>query len=73
MIFLISPDGLSTWDTGIGCEIIKAILPKNVMVYKVARSREKAISVIARLKVETEGKEAILLELDLFDLSYANE
>ncbi|KAJ3899837.1 NAD-P-binding protein [Lentinula edodes] len=56
-------------NTGIGYEIIKAVLLKNAKVYMAARSSEKAAMAIARLKVETGGKEAIFLELDLSNLS----
>ncbi|KAH7872559.1 NAD-P-binding protein, partial [Lentinula edodes] len=56
-------------NTGIGYEIIKAVLLKNAKVYMATRSSEKAAVAIARLKVETGGKEAIFLELDLASLS----
>ncbi|KAJ7786444.1 hypothetical protein B0H16DRAFT_1490490 [Mycena metata] len=54
-------------NSGIGFEIIKALLPKNAKVYMFSRSRERAESAISRLKSET-GKEAFFIQLDLSDL-----
>ncbi|KAH8818744.1 NAD-P-binding protein [Flagelloscypha sp. PMI_526] len=56
-------------NTGIGYHTVKALLEHNAKVYLAARSREKAIAAIERLKKETNGKEAIFLELDLGSLA----
>ncbi|KAF7303495.1 Short-chain dehydrogenase/reductase family protein [Mycena indigotica] len=55
-------------NTGIGYETVKQLLLKNATVYLAARSAEKAAAAIARLKTETNGREAVFLELDLADL-----
>ncbi|KAJ7051102.1 NAD(P)-binding protein [Mycena amicta] len=55
-------------NTGIGYETVKQLLLKNATVYLAARSPEKAGSAIERLKGETNGKDAVFLELDLADL-----
>ncbi|KAF7303475.1 Short-chain dehydrogenase/reductase family protein [Mycena indigotica] len=55
-------------NTGIGYETVKQLLLKNATVYLAARSPEKAAIAIAQLKAETNGKEAVFLQLDLADL-----
>ena len=54
-------------NTGIGKEIVRALLRHNAKVYLAARSKERAESAIADLEKET-GKKAIWLHLDLADL-----
>ena len=55
-------------NTGVGKEIVKALLQHNAKVYLAARSPERAAKAIEELKAET-GKEAIFLQLDLSDLA----
>ncbi|QRV85244.1 short chain dehydrogenase [Ceratobasidium sp. AG-Ba] len=52
-------------NTGIGKETCKALLEKNAKVYLAARSKPRADDAIEWLKNETNGKEAVFLELDL--------
>ncbi|KAJ7207900.1 NAD(P)-binding protein [Mycena pura] len=54
-------------NTGVGYEIIKALLPKNAKVYMASRSEAKAKAAIAKLKEET-SKEALFLQIDLSDV-----
>ncbi|CUA76936.1 hypothetical protein RSOLAG22IIIB_06399 [Rhizoctonia solani] len=56
-------------NSGIGRETCKALLSKNAKVYIAARSKPKADEAIELLKSETNGKEAIFLELDLANLA----
>ncbi|KAJ7612609.1 hypothetical protein FB45DRAFT_1009230 [Roridomyces roridus] len=55
-------------NTGIGYETVKQLLLKNAKVYLAARSPEKAAAAIKSLEEETNGKQAIFLQLDLGDL-----
>ena len=55
-------------NTGVGKEIVKALLQHNAKVYLAARSPERAAKAIEELKAET-GKEAIFLQLDLASLA----
>ena len=55
-------------NTGVGKEIVKALLQHNAKVYLAARSPERAAKAIEELRAET-GKEAIFLQLDLSDLA----
>ncbi|KAF7307309.1 hypothetical protein MIND_00524900 [Mycena indigotica] len=54
-------------NSGIGKEIVKALLERNAKVYLAARNPENAKSAIADLKAET-GREAEFLEVDLANL-----
>ncbi|KAJ1309473.1 hypothetical protein OPQ81_006249 [Rhizoctonia solani] len=56
-------------NAGVGKETCKALLNKNAKVYLAARSKSKAEAAIEWLKAETNGKEAIFLELDLGSLA----
>ncbi|KAH8818745.1 NAD(P)-binding protein [Flagelloscypha sp. PMI_526] len=56
-------------NSGIGYYTVKALLEHNAKVYLAARSREKALVAIDKLKAETNGKEAIFLQLDLSSLA----
>ncbi|KAI5117021.1 hypothetical protein M0805_000005 [Coniferiporia weirii] len=53
--------------SGIGREVVLALLQKNAKVYIAARSRAKAEVAIGELK-ELTGREALFFELDLADL-----
>ncbi|KAH8829756.1 NAD-P-binding protein [Flagelloscypha sp. PMI_526] len=55
-------------NTGVGYYTVKALLEHNAKVYLAARSRDKGVAAVEKLKVET-GKEAIFLELDLASLA----
>ncbi|EIM81822.1 NAD-P-binding protein, partial [Stereum hirsutum FP-91666 SS1] len=55
-------------NSGIGRETVKALLMHNAKVYLATRDEQKARKAIAELKVETSGKEAVFLKLDLADL-----
>lgn len=55
-------------NTGIGREIVAALLRKNARVYLAARSPDKAQKAIDVLAKET-GKTALYLKLDLSDLA----
>lgn len=54
-------------NSGIGKEIVKALLNHNAKVYLAARNPESASTTIEELKKET-GKEAFFLELNLASL-----
>ncbi|KAF9055052.1 NAD(P)-binding protein [Hymenopellis radicata] len=56
-------------NTGVGYETVKALLEHNAKVYLAARSQDKALAAIEKLKSETGGKEAIFLRLDLASLA----
>lgn len=56
-------------NVGIGKETIKALLQHNAKVYMASRSKDKADTAIQELKAQTDGKEAIFLELDLGNLA----
>jgi len=53
--------------SGIGYEIVKALLPRNARVYIASRDKQKAQEAITELKSLT-GREALFLELDLANL-----
>ncbi|KAH8818753.1 NAD(P)-binding protein [Flagelloscypha sp. PMI_526] len=55
-------------NSGIGYHTVKALLEHNAKVYLAARSHDKAMKAIEKLKNETNGKEAIFLQLDLGSL-----
>ncbi|KAG6853457.1 putative secondary metabolism biosynthetic enzyme [Blastosporella zonata] len=55
-------------NTGIGKEIVRALLSHNAKVYMASRNAEKAKDAIEELKKDT-GKEASFLELDLASLN----
>lgn len=55
-------------NTGIGKETVRALLAHNATVYLAARSESKANEAIRELMVQTGGREAIFLELDLANL-----
>lgn len=52
-----------------GYETVKQLLLKNAKVYLAARDPVRAHDAANRLKSETEGREPIVLELDLADLT----
>ena len=54
-------------NTGIGKEIVRALLRHNAKVYLASRSAGKAKEAIDELKADT-GKEALFLQLDLASL-----
>ncbi|KAG6833420.1 hypothetical protein H0H93_013266 [Arthromyces matolae] len=54
-------------NTGIGKEIIRALLSRNAKVYMASRNAAKAKAAIDELR-EDMGKEAVFLELDLASL-----
>ncbi|TFK96602.1 NAD-P-binding protein [Pterulicium gracile] len=54
--------------TGIGYHTVKALLVKGAKVYIAGRNKDKGEKAIAQLKQETNGKEALFLELDLANL-----
>ncbi|KAG6856471.1 hypothetical protein H0H87_004050 [Tephrocybe sp. NHM501043] len=54
-------------NTGIGKEIVRALLSRNAKVYMASRNAAKAKAAIEELEKETE-KEAVFLELDLASL-----
>ncbi|KAG6812183.1 hypothetical protein H0H92_003988 [Tricholoma furcatifolium] len=54
-------------NTGIGKEIVRALLSHNAKVYMASRNIAKATAAIEELKEDT-GKEALFLELDLASL-----
>lgn len=73
-IILISRFAVATYhphlqggNSGIGKEIIRALLAHDAKVYLAARNAESAKTTIAELKNDT-GKEAIFLSLDLSSL-----
>lgn len=49
-------------------ELIKVLLDKGAKVYMAARNKSKADEAIEWLRIETNGKTPIFLELDLADL-----
>jgi retinol dehydrogenase-12 len=53
---------------GVGRDICKRLLLKNAKVYLADRSQDHATVAIAEMAIETEGKYASLLDLDLADL-----
>ncbi|EIM81872.1 NAD-P-binding protein [Stereum hirsutum FP-91666 SS1] len=55
-------------NSGVGKEIIKALLEHNAKVYMASRSPDRAQGAIQQLRDET-GKEALYLHLDLADLT----
>ncbi|THV07125.1 NAD(P)-binding protein [Dendrothele bispora CBS 962.96] len=59
-------------NSGVGKEIVKALLSHNARVYIACRSQSNAQEVIDELKVST-GKEALFLQLDLSDLKSVKE
>ncbi|KAH9913548.1 NAD(P)-binding protein [Epithele typhae] len=56
-------------NAGIGAEIVKELLKHNAKVYMLARNADKARAVVAALKEETGGKEALFVPLDLADFA----
>ncbi|RDB18042.1 hypothetical protein Hypma_000726 [Hypsizygus marmoreus] len=54
-------------NTGVGKEIVKALLNRNAKVYMASRNEDKAVHAIEDLRRLT-GKEAVFLKLDLADL-----
>ncbi|KAG6917173.1 hypothetical protein DXG01_003609 [Tephrocybe rancida] len=59
-------------NTGIGKEIVRALLLHNAKVYMASRNAEKAKAAIEELKKDT-GKQAMFLELDLASLKSARK
>ncbi|KAF8479916.1 NAD-P-binding protein [Gautieria morchelliformis] len=55
-------------NSGIGYQTVKQLLLKNAKVYLAARSATRCEDAVKRLKEETEGKEPVILHLDLADL-----
>ncbi|KAF8575904.1 NAD-P-binding protein [Ramaria rubella] len=55
-------------NSGIGYHTVKQLLLKDAKVYLAARSPTRCADAMSRLKKETNGKEPILLQLDLADL-----
>ncbi|KAF8509028.1 NAD(P)-binding protein [Hysterangium stoloniferum] len=66
--FLLKITLVTGGNSGIGYQTVRHLLLKNAKVYLAARSASKAAEAVAKLKEET-GKEAIVLKLDLGDLS----
>lgn len=54
-------------NTGIGKEIVRALLSHNAKVYMASRNAQKAKAAIEELEKDT-GKEALFLELNLASL-----
>lgn len=56
--------------SGVGYEVVKALLEKNGTVYLAARDKAKADKAIERLgrEISTGGKKPVFLSLDLSDL-----
>lgn len=56
-------------NSGVGYETVKQLLLKNAKVYLAARDPFCAREAASKLKLETSGKEPVVLELDLSDLT----
>ena len=55
-----------------GRDICKQLLSKNAKVYLADKPQDQATVAIAEMAIETEGKYALLLDLDLADLDTVN-
>lgn len=58
---------------GVGRDICKQLLLKNAKVYLADKPKDHATVTIAEMAIETEGKYAFLLDLDLADLDAVNQ
>jgi retinol dehydrogenase-12 len=58
---------------GVGRDVCKQLLLKNAKVYLADESQDRATIAIAEMAIETDGKYAIFLRLDLADLDAVDQ